>query len=250
MRRAKSLIKYIALFKNWWWAAFARYLKRWLGEERALFFRDGRNLIFRPASDSVAMGEVFIPESYSPCLGIRDLRLAWDIGGNIGCFVIWAARHYPAAQFESFEPCYDTWIILKRNAEANPAIHWKVNPFGFSNRDETVEGYVPDGKFGETSRFASAGKRVALPLRAINSVWRERGCPKIDLLKIDCEGGEYDIFEGIDQQLLECIGFLIMEIHAVPGKDARSIRSALERSGFEVRWPDGQQGMVWASRHI
>jgi len=248
MKRAKSLIKYIAVFKNWWWAAFARYLKGQLGEERCLRFRDGRTLIFRPGSDSTAMGEIFVPETYSPALGLRDVELVWDIGGNIGCFVIWAVSHYPKAQFESFEPCEETRVILTRNVEANPTIQWKIHHFGLANFDGVVDGYVPDNKFGETSRFGVEGMKVSLPLRAINDVWREYGRPKIGLLKIDCEGGEYDIFEGIDPQLLLSVGFLIMEIHPVPGKDPLAIRSALESAGFKVHWPEPPEGLIWASR--
>jgi len=238
----------MALFKNWWWAALARYLKGLLGEERCLRFRDGRTLIFRPASDFTAVGEIFVPETYSPVLGLGNAELIWDIGGNIGCFVIWAVSHFPKAQFESFEPSEESRAILKRNAEANSAIRWEIHGFGLANFNGTVDGYVPNGKFGQTSRFGVEGRKVSLPLRAINEVWRERGCPKIDLLKIDCEGGEYDIFEGIDERLLPSVGSLIMELHPIPGKDPLAIRRVLETAGFKVRWPDQPQGLVWASR--
>jgi FkbM family methyltransferase len=247
-KRAKSLCKYIALFKNWWWAALARYLKGRLGEVRTLRFRDGRTLIFRPGSNSTAMGGVFVSEDYSPSQGLPDVELVWDIGGNIGSFVIWAAHHYPGAKFESFEPCQENWSILSQNADANPAIRWSVHHFGLANFDGTVEGYVPDEKLGEVSRFGAGGRKVALPLRAINEVWSERGRPGIDILKIDCEGGEYDIFKAMDEQLLLGVRFLIMELHPIPGKDPLLIRNALQKAGLNVQWPGTPQGLVWASR--
>jgi len=247
-RKFRSFWKYTVLFHNWWIAASARYLRGRLGHVQLLRFRDGRRLTFRPASDYVALGEVFIAQEYIPCLTVNNVRLVWDIGGNIGCFTIWASKHFKEAEFHSFEPCQESFQILQSNQQNNPHINWQVHPFGMSNQDGFVAGHVPEEKYGETSRFATSGRAVELNLKGIEGYWQEQGRPTIGMLKIDCEGNEYDIFAGASSELLNSIHFMIIEVHPIPEKDPATLKTILKDSGFYIHWRSETQGIVWAWR--
>lgn len=246
----KSLCRYIELFNNWPVPALSRYLGHWLPAKAIAKFRDGRNLAFRPASDSVALGEIFITDSYKLCLsGPKNVQRVWDIGGNVGCFVVWAMKHFPGARFDSFEPCGATFDILQMTRNGNPKIDWTVHNFGLSDKEETCDAYVPDGHFGEASRYARNGKKVTFNLRALEAVWKEQGSPSIDLLKIDCEGGEYAILEGASPEFLSNVACLVMEVHEIPGKKAAQLQKILTDSGFCCKWFEGPQGIAFASKN-
>lgn len=242
MRKLLSFCKYIRLFRNWWIAAGARYLRARLGAERQLHLRSGGSFEFVPASDFIAVGEIFVAEVYRPVTALASVRLVWDVGGNIGCFVLWASRYLPGAQFHSFEPASQTFDRLRRNQQSNPSIAWQVHPFGFSSKDEVCEARTPKGMAGETSRFAAEGEAVRLELRDINRYWHEQGRPVVDILKIDCEGGEHDIFDRIWPDFMRCVRSVIMEVHTVPGRDLFGPVAALEQCGFTVDRTPVDQG--------
>lgn len=248
MRKAGSLVKYIRVFKNWRVGALARYLKGRLGDEATLLLRDGRRLIFRPASDHVALGEVFVMESYAAVRLMQAVNRVWDIGANIGCFTIWAAEHFREATFESFEPCTPTYSLLARNRAANPWIKWKVFPFGFGSRDERCEARVANAMFGEAGRFAQTGERHEFELRGIDAYWRSAGYPDIDVLKMDCEGSEYDIMAGMSGEMLQHIRFMIIEAHVVSGKTPAQLLQTLRAHSFIVQGHETCQGLITAIR--
>lgn len=234
LRKVESLLRYRRIFRNWWVAAGARYLQGRLGPQRELKLRDGGSLTFVPASDFVVLGEVFVAGAYDGVAGLRGVRRVWDVGGNIGCFVLWASRRFAGAEFDSFEPCAGTFAVLEANRVANPAVRWRVHPFGFSDRDEVCVARMPKGMSGETSRFATDGAEVRLELRDIEQYWVAAGRPRIDLLKIDCEGGEYAILRRLSPELLAAIGALVVEFHVVPGAAAEAVLAPLKAAGFSV----------------
>ena len=55
---------------------------------------------------------------------------------------------------------------------------------------------------------------------------------EIDLLKIDCEGAEWDIFE--DAAPFQKVRMIRMEYHLVDGKTLEDLKKAADRIGFEI----------------
>jgi FkbM family methyltransferase len=249
LSKLRSLGLYFSTFKTWFTPAFARYAGSWMPETKQLLFRDGRQITFRPKSDYTALGEIFIVGGYSSCRKLTGkINTIWDIGGNIGCFVVWASKLFPEASFTSFEPCSDTFSVIQSTRQSNSGIKWNLYNFGLSDRNEVCEAHVPNGRYGQASRFASTGKKVSFPLRSIDEVWNEKGRPSLDLVKIDCEGGEYAILLGCSDDFLRHVRAIVMEVHQVPGQNSDSIRARLVKAGFDVDWITAQQGVVFAVR--
>ena len=246
VRKFRSLMRYRRIFRNWWLAAGTRYFKGMLGPRRELIMRDGGRLVFVPATDFVVLGEIFVVGAYDGVAGLRGVRRVWDVGGNIGCFVLWASRQFAGAEFESFEPAPGTYALLESNRAANPGTRWRVHPFGFSDRDEVCVARIPKGRSGETSRFATDGEEVRLELRDIEQYWVASGRPRIDLLKIDCEGGEYAIFRRLSREMLASVGALVVEFHVVPGASAEAAMSVLKDAGFSLTPGSAAQGLFLA----
>jgi hypothetical protein len=60
-------------------------------------------------------------------------------------------------------------------------------------------------------------------------------CGQIDLLKVDIEGAEFDIFKNVSNKSLRQIRAIVGEIHLEHG-DINSITQTLENVGFEVSY--------------
>lgn len=234
VRKLASLQKYRRLFIDWRTVAFMRYRQEKPAEPTRLRMRNGKAIWFRPRFDPVALGEIFVAESYGEFLSTATPKRIWDIGGNIGCFAIWMLLRNPGAQITSFEPCEDTFDILTKNREEWKDCAWDIRPFGLSDRDETVSAFVPFESYGQTSRHAANGIPTQLTLRNIATVWAEEGRPDIDLLKIDCEGDEYEILAAIPDEMWKSVSALVIEVHPRMDKSPDELKSRLEAHGFCV----------------
>lgn len=230
-----SLLKYRGAFVDWPAAALMRYTGRQRPDAMRLRMRGGGALWVRPKYDTVAMGELFVAESYGELFPATAPRRVWDIGGNIGCFAIWLLRRYPDTQITSFEPCAETFAVLAKNQAEWRSRPWEIRPYGLADRDQSVAAFVPFDSYGQTSRHAQSGIATQLPLRNIAAVWEEEGRPAIDLLKIDCEGDEYEILENLPDGLWASAGNILMEIHPRPDKTPAGLKKLLESRGFRVR---------------
>ncbi len=85
-------------------------------------------------------------------------------------------------------------------------------------------------RFGSTARFKA-------PVQKLTTIMRALGHTRIDLLKIDIEGGEYDVIDNIVSET-PCIGQLLVEFHhnypTIPfGRTVDAVR-ALRQVGFKV----------------
>jgi hypothetical protein len=54
-------------------------------------------------------------------------------------------------------------------------------------------------------------------------------------MKIDCEGGEYGIFDSMTADLAARIDQISMEIHRLPNRTPEEIVQRLHQLGFQVR---------------
>lgn len=234
LHKVASLLKYRRLFIDWQTAAFMRYRREKPTEPTRIRMRNGKAIWYRPKFDPVALGEIFIAESYGELLPSATPKRIWDIGGNIGCFAIWMLLRYPKANITSFEPCAETFEILTKNQAEWKDSAWHIRPFGLADRDQMASAFVPLESYGQTSRHAQTGIPTHLSLRNIATVWEEEGRPAIDLLKIDCEGDEYEILAGLPDGMWKAISTLLVEVHPRTDKAPNELKARLEANGFRV----------------
>ena len=84
------------------------------------------------------------------------------------------------------------------------------------------------------------------------------GLQRIDFLKIDCEGGEYDIFRNIPTEQWKRIQRIAMEFHELgPGQEHQELVTCLRQQGFHVEvckplleYRFMHFGQIWARRDV
>lgn len=78
---------------------------------------------------------------------------------------------------------------------------------------------------------AFVGVPVVCPLDTLTSVCKQHGIESIDLLKIDVEGAEWDVLNGIDAQLWPRIEQLALEVNDFEGR-IEQITALLRQQGY------------------
>lgn len=74
---------------------------------------------------------------------------------------------------------------------------------------------------------------VIAEVRPLSAVVREEGIERIDLLKIDVEGAEWEVLRGIDDEHWPRIRQIVIEVHDVDGRVGK-VRELLASKGYDV----------------
>ena len=184
--------------------------------------------------DWIAIREVLVEDEYS-CVDRLFLRDAspcvLDLGANIGSFALRVFLRCPRAQVASVEAACDTFRILEGNKRANASLNWEVLNNGV---------WRDDGPLTLMRRGISVGHRVvegagddAVQGISLNTLLGRLGWDRIDLIKMDIEGGE----EAVVPAALDALRrtrVLMIEIHS-DRIDPVPILSAL-RSVYAYHW--------------
>jgi FkbM family methyltransferase len=202
--------------------------------------------------DIVTLDEVFYSREYEfprkietglAALG-RPPRVV-DLGANIGLFGLLVRERFHDAELIAVEADPDNARVLRMCAAANDTVgRWRVIEAAASNREG--ERRFQAGRFS-LSRLSDGdeGDRV----RSID-VFPQLA--QVDLVKIDIEGGEWDLLG--DRRLGEVSAVLVVEYHPhlCPESDPhaaaeRMLTTAGYRGDWRRRSSDGY-GFVWAWR--
>jgi FkbM family methyltransferase len=186
--------------------------------------------------------EIFVTGAYERA-GVcwSDVRTIVDVGANVGMATLWFARRAPIASIVAVEPATAAYRQLAANVARNE----------LSDRVTTLKAAVA-AKAG-TGRLERAGPSVNG--RLVSSGGEEVRLVKlqdlldlvpggrVDLLKLDCEGAEYEILTTASESELRAIGCVLGEYHEVEGRRPEELARALEPAGFTTSLTPDQGGI-------
>ena len=163
-----------------------------------------------------------------------------DVGANIGFFSLLAARSVGAAgKVLAFEPVAATCAQLRANLELNAAGNVAVHELALSDRDGRVAIYEGHGRnrgLSSMRPIEEASALRAVPAAALDSL--DAGDARISLIKIDVEGAEQLVLEGMLRTLEKHRPHLIVEIThrflAAFGHSADSLCRLLRPLGYDA----------------
>ena len=162
----------------------------------------------------------------------------FDIGAAIGDFSIRAAQH-PTNRVIAFEPFPESFDLLTRNIELNNCSNVVAIPSAVASRTGTLE---LDLSSGEPLHLETAVDIAPAPdHQTVESISLKDAIDRytdgaVDLLKLDCEGAEYDILGEASPETLTKIERIVMEYHE-RGKEQNHqvLAITLERAGYSVQ---------------
>jgi len=143
-----------------------------------------------------------------------------DIGANFGAVAIYIAKRHPGVTVHAFEPVPITFDLLLRNIEVN-------NCSNIRARRKAVTGDGRPITLAARAYFLGGGatahcdpQRVGGPdyehftveSTTLDDIFNAARIERCALLKIDCEGGEYEILLGA--HCLSAVDHLSVEFHS------------------------------------
>ncbi|MDQ6666360.1 MAG: FkbM family methyltransferase [Acidobacteriota bacterium] len=186
-------------------------------------------------------------------------RVVIDAGANIGLFSCWAARVARQSTIYALEPAPETFERLTQHIATN----------GLTNRVKCFQAAVagrPGRLTMSTSSSASQMFRLLAPTEKVpesavdvevltlhdffEKVLADSQAARIDLLKMDIEGSEY---ETLLSDRLEIVDRIQVEYHATEASSVYSrakLMQHLEGCGFRLTRHRGDvdYGMLWYER--
>lgn len=197
--------------------------------------------------------EEFQLNPYNVSPGDIEGRTVVDIGANVGIFSIMALS-FGASEVICYEPNPSNHNELKNNLKAHPEFDNKWRIFcravtGTGQDIELVDGW-PGSTVGRVGYTESGMTSVS-----INEVLAFLSAKRDAILKMDCEGSEYDIFNNVtDWDLFKSIfSFIHIEIHeTVIGNPVATkeqhieLVKLLESKGYQI---EDEFNVAWGAEY-
>jgi FkbM family methyltransferase len=205
--------------------------------------RDGVKLRLAPSSgESFTFYENLIRRDHlSGGIRLGPGDTVVDIGANIGSFTVLAASIVgPPGRVVALEPVGDTFARLKENISIN----------GLSNvtcRQAAVDSPVGTLEIRMSAKSALCSAHIdgfeadtgtveSVPSTTLEQIYCDEKLDRINLLKVDCEGSEHEIFGTLPPSVARQIDQIAMEAHAVAGGPSSNSRRISSPWGFRVHW--------------
>lgn len=172
-----------------------------------------RDIHLRGVADKGVMAHFFIPGYQIVDTPLQRVHLIVDAGANIGDETIRFRHFHPEATIIALEPHPGNFHVLKKNVEADPntvAIQkglWShectLNLIASSSNEGFSVTKVPSG----TGNVEATSVDAILALPFIH----DRSLTEVDILKLDIEGAEYEVFSRNYESWIHRVKVIIVE---------------------------------------
>jgi FkbM family methyltransferase len=206
---------------------------------------DGRMMPLSLPQDQgtrIACKDIFLDDVY----GLRRLNTALrsvvDVGAHAGLFALCARILFPKAIIHAYEPNPEMQQFLERQKALGGFVVYSEAVGAKSDRASLVPGM--DSVFAAVASDP-AGKIPVVPISEVI----DRIGGHIDLLKLDCEGGEWEILADI--AAMRNVESITMEYHLSSARSLSKLENLVRSAGFRIHFQhaDGEtNGRIWARR--
>ena len=165
---------------------------------------------------------------------------AWDVGANVGVFTfLFASRVGSAGIVYAFEPEQNNLECLLRSIQFNGiknimpdnrAISDSVSKQHFDRRGGAFSGRL----VGNNNSYRSTENIETVDTASIDFLVDEKGYRTPDIIKIDVEGNEYMVLNGMRSILHNRNPVILCEIHTHLGDSSLKVFGLLQSSGYAI----------------
>ncbi len=202
-------------------------------------------------SDKIIFKEVFYSKVYDCIRNRVQINKIVDIGASFGAFTLFAADMYPDARIDAYEPTYESYSILDENIKRNRLVG--VTALNLAvwvhSKGASLFKFVHEGL--NSLVYDVHPEAMSYGIESVQTIDLDTviGNETIDILKIDCEGAEYDILYKCSK--LKKVRFIVGEYHMsskYPTQTGDSLMEYLQKQGFKtiVMEENKNTGMFYA----
>jgi FkbM family methyltransferase len=198
------------------------------GETRSLTVRTGAVGDLFVLYEVLSRSPYFIPDSL---LDPDSVRTAVDCGANIGIASLYLAGRYPKATIYSIEPHPENFRLLVRNtAQVKRVVPLQACVVGTPGQQM----FITTDRPGWGNTTGAEGLGVPVPSITIGKLCDRFSLQTIDLLKVDIEGAERQLFA--DAKFMRSVRLAVLDLHDGYGID--DLDRDISPWGCQVMAPD------------
>jgi FkbM family methyltransferase len=164
-------------------------------------------------TDVSVLRQVLLEKHYELPIQIAP-ALILDAGANIGLSAVYFANKYPGATIVALEPEASNFAVLQKNAAPYP----QIKPVQAALWAEEKQIGLIDPDFGhhgfQTVELGVGGNGSSTSVRALtlDGLMSSMGFDTVDILKIDIEGAEKEVFEN-SSIWVDRVALIMAELH-------------------------------------
>ncbi len=254
-----SLKKYINLARNvqnWPNYFYAKHLD---AKQNPVVFRAQNDVVIEVPKGPITaiFKEIFMEDLYDISFLKTHLKrdpVIVDVGANVGFFSLFMASQMPSAEIYAYEPLPSNFKHLQRHFQLNGSKALVCRNQAVAGEKGSLELYYnPNETFTPLASLHTDFDytntcRVEVEAVSLPDIFSGFRLEQVDLLKLDCEGAEYQILYQCPDHLLSRVKLIAMETHngAKVNENTAALCAYLKEKGFELK-TDGNH-FVWAWR--
>ncbi len=191
-------------------------------------------------ADDQIFNEVILKQSYTGIeVNKNSVFRILDLGANMGLATVSFLSEYPTAEVAVVEPDADNFKLLMENTKPynNPVN--RVHYFNKAVYSHETDLYIEDLSIGShgyrMAESASPTQKGKIEAITINWLLDQLGWDRVDIVKVDIEGAEKELFEA-NTEWLARTRYLIVETHDRFKKDStKALFRALENKDYKMK---------------
>jgi len=204
------------------------------------------------STDLMAFTNVWLVGDYAkPGFEIGDNDTIIDIGSHIGLFALYAFQYCKKGRIFCFEPVKENYELLLTNLQMNNVKN--VFPFqtAISDKKSSSTIYLSQDDSGH-SMYIPSSREMEVKTTTLKDVMDENKINGCDLIKLDCEGAEYDIINSLPEEYFRRIRKIVMEYHFADSKPAliKNLIDKLRTLSYSIQLRNltKEMGLLFAKR--
>jgi len=168
------------------------------------------------SSDPDVFRQIFIEEEYKVLLSMRPVFIM-DLGANIGLSSLWLLTQFPQATILAVEPDPGNYLLCCKNLERYEQRARVVRGAAWSKSTllAVVRGAYRDGREWTTQVTEAKSTESGLQVEGwdIGSLLDLSKARAVDILKVDIEGSELEVFASGSESWLPYVHNICIELH-------------------------------------
>lgn len=167
---------------------------------------------------------------------LRAAKTAIDIGAHVGVWSAYALHHCPQLAIVAIEPEENNWKLLVENLNRHDRMNLYQAAVWYQEKyppSLVVSAYDTTGhhimEIPVSSEDAYDHSRV--PFFTVQEIMNMYQWDTIDILKIDCEGGEWNIMPNLPYDKIQTI---VGEWHGAESRFDQELAPLMQKHGFNI----------------
>jgi FkbM family methyltransferase len=203
-------------------------------------------------TDFQIIRELFVHDVYFKNFPLNLKQpVVFDIGAHKGYFSLFVKSKYKRAKIFSFEPSPENFSYLKKNLKHNRLRNISANQLAVSPKNTTVDFYLANKSSVCHSMLKShlpfgTEKSIKVKGKTISALMNQNKLKKIDILKMDIEGLEYDILFNLPDRLFSKISVFMVEAHDTKKYQITHLKKFFQDKGCKTYQPYSQENVLVA----